>query len=183
MPKWYTKSARSTASANNRLDGGKRSLSWYLFHSKCKERPRHTALASAAYSGNTWDGSMVQSSRTFTRIISPAAPKSLAVYRPSSGTNICTYFSAGFTIQYSRTPARWQRLNLVKRSWRVVAGERISITRSGAPLHPISSSLKGRHTTEMSGSTPSVLTTPAPRRKTAPTVPMLSVTGRLLEYA
>lgn len=87
------KSARSTASANN--------------HSECKERPGHTALASAAYSGNTWDRSMVQSSRTFTHTVSPAAPKSLAVYRPSSRTNTCTDFSAGSTIQYSRTPARW----------------------------------------------------------------------------
>ena len=64
-------------------------------------------LSAVTYSGNTWDKSMVQSSRTFTRSLSPAAPKSLAVYRPSSRTKTCTVLSPGSTIQYSRTPARW----------------------------------------------------------------------------
>ena len=69
-------------------------------------RGAHTAPLSV-YSGNTRDRSMIQSSRTLTRSLSPAAPKSFALYRPSSSTNACTDLSAGSTIQYSRTPARW----------------------------------------------------------------------------
>ena len=72
-----------------------------IFGGWTQREARAHAPASAAYSGNTWDRSMAQSSRTFTRSLSPAAPKSLVVYRPSSRTNPCTDLSAGSTIQYS----------------------------------------------------------------------------------
>src|SRR5690606_28748790 len=84
---------------------------------------------------------------------SPKVKSLDGVYFPFSKTWIRSVPWSGWMIQYSVTPDSSYTSYLFCSSLRLLPGERISTIRSGAPIHPSSSSLCGSQITQRSGCT------------------------------